>query len=209
LQDHIATSIVGVVASQLERAEIEPARRKPTGNLSAYDHYLRAMPHLHRGTRKAIDEALPLFQQAISLDPEFASAHAMDAWCRCLRKISGWMTDQSKEFAEDIRLARLVVELGQDDAVALTRAGHTLAHLVDDLKGAISLIDRALLPDPNLAAAWSLGGFVRAELGDPEPAIESFGHAMRFSPLDPEMYRMQAGIAMSHLFAGRFDAALS
>ena len=32
---------------------------------------------------------------------------------------------------------------------------------------------------------------------------------MRLSPLDPEMYRMQAGTAMAHLFAGRFDAASS
>jgi TolB-like protein len=68
LQDQIATSIVGAIASQLERAEIERARRKPTGNLSAYDNYLRAMPHLHRGTREAIDEALPLFYKAMQLD---------------------------------------------------------------------------------------------------------------------------------------------
>jgi ABC-type nitrate/sulfonate/bicarbonate transport system permease component len=32
---------------------------------------------------------------------------------------------------------------------------------------------------------------------------------MRFSPLDPEMFRMQAGMAMSHLFGGRADLALS
>jgi hypothetical protein len=32
---------------------------------------------------------------------------------------------------------------------------------------------------------------------------------MRLSPLDPEMYRMQAGIAAAHLFAGRFDEASS
>jgi len=32
---------------------------------------------------------------------------------------------------------------------------------------------------------------------------------MRLSPLDPEMYRMQAGMAMAHLFAGRFDTASS
>lgn len=31
--------------------------------------------------------------------------------------------------------------------------------------------------------------------------------AMPLGPLDPESYRMQAGIAMAHLFAGRFDAA--
>ena len=32
---------------------------------------------------------------------------------------------------------------------------------------------------------------------------------MRLSPLDPEMFRMQAGMAMAHLFAGRFDSASS
>lgn len=30
---------------------------------------------------------------------------------------------------------------------------------------------------------------------------------MRLSPVDPELYRMQAGIAMAHLFAGRVDEA--
>ena len=209
LQDQIATSIVGAIASQLERAEIQRARRKPTGNLSAYDHYLRAMPYVHRGTREAIESALPLFHKAIALDPEFASAHAMAAWCHCWRKINGWMIDQPREFAEGIRLARLAVELGKDDAVALTRAGHTLAHLAGDVDGAVALLDKALMLNPNLAAAWFLGGFLRAERGDPEAAIEFFTRAMRFSPLDPEMFRMQAGMAMSHLFAGRFDLALS
>lgn len=209
LQDQIATSIVGAIGSQLERAEIERARRKPTGNLSAYDHYLRAMPYVHRGSREAIDGALPLFHQAIALDPEFASAHAMAAWCHCWRKINGWMTNQPREFADGIRLARLAVELGKDDAVALTRAGHTLAHLAGELDGAVTLLDKALVLNPNLAAAWFLGGFLRAERGDPEAAIAFFTRAMRFSPLDPEMFRMQAGMAMSHLFAGRFDLALS
>jgi TolB-like protein len=64
LQDQMATSIVGAIASQLERAEIQRARQKPTGSLSAYDNYLRAMAHLHRGTREAIDEGLPLFYKA-------------------------------------------------------------------------------------------------------------------------------------------------
>ena len=45
--------------------------------------------------------------------------------------------------------------------------------------------------------------------GEPDAAIEQFAHAMRLSPLDPELYRMQAGLAAAHLFAGRFDAASS
>jgi len=209
LQDQIATSIVGAIASQLERAEIERARRKPTGNLSAYDNYLRAMPHLHRGTREAINEALPLFYKAMQLDPEFASAHAMAAWCYFWRKINGWMTDRPQEIAEGVRLARLAVELGKDDAVALTRGGHALAHLAGDVEGAIALVDKALLLNPNLASAWFLGGFLRTEGGDPDAAIEFFMRAMRFSPLDPEMFRMQAGMALAHLFAGRLDQASS
>jgi tetratricopeptide (TPR) repeat protein len=63
--------------------------------------------------------------------------------------------------------------------------------------------------NPNLAAAWFLGGFVRVWRGDPDGAIAHFTQAMRLSPLDPEMYRMQAGMAVAHLFAGRFDEASS
>jgi TolB-like protein len=209
LQDQIATGIVGAIAAQLERAEIERARRKPTGSLSAYDTYLRAMPHLHRGTREAIDNALPLFCKAIELDPEFASAHAMAAWCHFWRKINGWMIDREQESAEGARLARLAVELGKEDAVALTRGGHALAHLAGEVDGAIALLDRALVLNPNLAAAWFLGGFLRTLSGEPDAAITFFTRAIRFSPLDPEMFRMQAGMALSHLLAGRFDMAAS
>jgi tetratricopeptide (TPR) repeat protein len=106
-------------------------------------------------------------------------------------------------------LARRAVELGVDDAVALTRSGHALAHLAGDVDGGIVLIDSALVLNPNLASAWFLGGFLRAWNGDPDGAIEHFARAMRLSPLDPEMYRMQAGMAVAHLFAGRFDAASS
>jgi tetratricopeptide (TPR) repeat protein len=106
-------------------------------------------------------------------------------------------------------LARRAVELGEDDAVALTRGGHALGHFAGDLDGGIALIDRALRLNPNLASAWFLGGFLRIWNGKPDSSTEYFERAMRLSPLDPEMYRMQAGMAMAHLFAGRFDTASS
>jgi tetratricopeptide (TPR) repeat protein len=206
LQDQMTESVVGAIAPQLERAEIERARRKPTESLNAYDYYLNGMAYLHRGSREAIDQALPLFAKAMKLDPDFASAYAMAAWCHFWRKVNGWMTDPS-QVTEGARLARRAVELGRDDAVALTRAGHALSHLVGDLDGGIALLDRALVLNPNLAAAWFLGGFLRVWRGEPESAIEHFARAMRLSPLDLEMYRMQAGMAVAHLFARRFDTA--
>lgn len=60
LQDQVTENVVGAIAPQLERAEIERARQKPTGSLDGYDHYLRGMTHLHQGTRESIDEALTL-----------------------------------------------------------------------------------------------------------------------------------------------------
>jgi len=209
LQDQIAANVVGAIAPQLERAEIERAKRKPTENLGAYDYYLRGLADLQRGSREAIDAALLLFEKAIELDPDFASAYGTAAWCYLWRKVNGWTVDAERETAEGARLARRAVELGRDDAVALSRGGHALAHFTDDLDVGIALHDRAVMLNPNLAAGWFLGGFLRLWLGEPEGALEHFARAMRLSPLDPETYRMQAGMATAHLFAGRFDVASS
>jgi TolB-like protein len=209
LQDQISASVVGAIARQLEQAEIDRAKRKATDNLDAYDCYLRGRASLNLGTREAIEEGLPYFYKAIELDPDFASAYAMAAWCHFWRKVNGWMIDRQREIAEGTRLARRAIELGKEDAVALTRGGHALAHFVGDLDMSIALLDRALALDPNLAAAWFLGGFLRTERGDTDSAIDYFSRAMRFSPLDPEMFRMQAGMALAHLFARRFNTASS
>ncbi len=207
LQDQITESVVGAIAPQLERAEIERAKRKPTESLDAYDYYLRGVAKLHSGTREAIEDALPLLYKAIELDPEFASAYGMAAWCHFWRKLNGWMSNRTQEIAEGARLARLAVELGRDDAVALTRGGHALGHLTGDLDAGIALIDRARLLNPNLAPAWYLGGILRALRGETDAAIENLAHATRLSPLDPEMFRMQVGMALAHFFAGRLECA--
>jgi tetratricopeptide (TPR) repeat protein len=165
------------------------------------------MADLNRGTREAIGEALLLFEKAIALDPDFASAYGTAAWCHFWRKVNGWMIDPAKETAEGTQLARRAVELGRDDPVALARGGHALAHFTGDLDGGIAMHDRAVMLNPNLAAAWFLGGFLRVWLGESDGAIERFGRAMRLSPRDPETYRMRAGMAAAHLFARRFDEA--
>jgi TolB-like protein len=46
LQDKITGSVVGAIAPKIEQSEIERAKRKPTGDLVAYDYYLRAIASL-------------------------------------------------------------------------------------------------------------------------------------------------------------------
>jgi TolB-like protein/Tfp pilus assembly protein PilF len=207
LQDQVTESVVGAIAPNLERAEIERAKRKPTASLDAYDYYLRGMAGIYRWTREAHEEALQLFHRAIALDPEFAAAHAMAARCYAWRKTHGWMIDVAAETAECVRLARRATQLGRADAVALTQAGFALARVAGDLDSAAALIDRALALNPNLAAAWMSSGYVRVWLGEPEVAVEHFMRAIRLSSLDPQMVNIFTGIASAHFSAGRDDEA--
>jgi len=209
LQDQVTESVVGAIAPKLEQAEIERARRKPTESLDAYDYYLRAHASIHPWTREGNEEALKLFYRAIELDPGFASAYGMAAWCCFQRKVSGWMQDRGREIAESERLARRAAELGKDDAVALSAAGFVLAYVVRDMAAGVASIDRAVALNPNLAWAWLYSGWARIWLGQPDFAIEHLAHAMRLSPLDPLIADVRAATAHAHFFAGRYDEAAS
>lgn len=209
LQDQVTASVVGAIAPRLEQAEVERAKHKPTESLDAYDYFLRGIACLHSWTKESNDEALRLFNKAIELDSDFASAYGMASWCYVRRKGSRWIVDRAQETAETARLARRAAELGWDDAVALAWGGFALAYVVHDVEVGAALIDRALQLNPNLAEAWHFSGWVRIYLGEPEVAIEHLAHAMRVSPLDPLTFVAQMAIAFAHFFAGRYDDASS
>jgi TolB-like protein len=209
LQDRVTASVVGAIAPKLEQAEIERAKRKPTENLDAYDFFLRGMASFYRADEDAVSEALRLFYKAIEIDPEFASAYGMAAWCYIQRKNLGWMSDPRQESAEAARLAQRVLDVGKDNAVALCSGGFALAHMVGDLEAGAALVDRALALDPNLATAWHLSGWLAISLGRPGLAIEHFARAKRLNPLDPLLFGIEAGSAAAHFLAGDYDYASS
>jgi TolB-like protein len=140
LQDQVAAKVVSVIARKLEGAEIERSKRKPTESLDAYDYYLRARARVGRHTREGNDQTLGLLYKAIELDPRFASAYGLAAWCYAQRKARGWMVDARQESAEAARLARRAVYLGKDDALALCWAGYALAYIAHDHEGGAAYI---------------------------------------------------------------------
>ena len=209
LQDRVTASVVGAIAPKLEQAEIERSKRKPTDSLDAYDYFLRGMSNVYIRTNEANSKALHFFSMAIQLDSDFAAAYGMAAWCYAWRKMNGWMADRAQEIAEAARLAKRAVELGTDDPIALARGGATLAFVFHDLDSGIAYVDRALLLNPNLATSWYISGWLRAYRGEPDMAVEHQARAMRLSPLDPILGHMQAGTALAHLLAGRYNEASS
>jgi tetratricopeptide (TPR) repeat protein len=67
-------------------------------------------------------------------------------------------------------------------------------------------IDQAVELDPNLAAAWSWGGYARMYVGR-EGAVDHFERALRLNPLDPAIHATLNGLAHAHCIAGHYDEA--
>jgi TolB-like protein len=209
LQDRVTSSVVAAIAPKVEQAEIERSKRKPTNNLDAYDYYLRGVEGINSQTRESTSEALRLFHKAFELDPGFASAYAMAAFCYSQRKAFGWATNRSQDIANAAPLARRAVELSRDDALAISRAGLVLAYVVEDFDSGALFIDRARILNPNLSAVWHASGWLKVWIGEPDTAIEHLERFVRISPLDPLLHSVRSAIAFAHVFAGRFTEAVS
>jgi len=207
LQDRVTEAVVGAIEPKLEQTEIERARRKPTDNLDAYDCYLRAVANYYPATPEEASAMLTLLTRARNLDPGFAAAYGMAAWCHARRKGFGWVSDKEKEAAEAARLARKAVELSKDDAQPLAWAAFALALLVGELDEATVVIDRALGLNQNLAIGWATSGWLRVWRGEPDMAIEHLARAMRLSPLGPMVGAAQSATAHAHFFVGRHEEA--
>lgn len=205
LQDQIVTRVVGALTPQLEKAEIDRVKQGTTGDLAAYDLYLRGLASWNRWTKEGNSKALQLFYAAIDKDPDYSSPYGLAASCYLLAKASGWAWNfDEKEIA---RLVDRAADIGMDDPVALCWAGHALAFFFKDVDRALLLIDRALELDENLAVAWQRSGWVRGYSGDSEGAIDSLNKAIRLNPLDPCMFLTQSAMAFAHFIAGRDDEA--
>ena len=141
------------------------------------------------------------------IDPDFASAYGMAAYCYCPRKALRWMDDWVDHDAECSRVARKAVDLGKDNAVALSRGGFTLAYVAHDLDAGSVFIERALALNPNLAFAWLAIGWLKNWLGEPQAALQHLAHAIRLSPFDSMMPVIQNAITLAHFLAGDYDKA--
>ncbi len=96
LQDKVAISVAGVIEPTLRQSEIERARRKRPDSLDAYDLYLRALPYAFTAMPEDADKALALLGKAIELEPDFAAAHAIIAWCHEQRYLRGGMQEETR-----------------------------------------------------------------------------------------------------------------
>ena len=205
LQDNLAISVAGVIEPTLRHVEIERARRKQPDSLDAYDLYLRALPYAYTAMPQAAQKALPLLEQAVAIEPDYAAAHAFIAFCRHTRYMRGGMNENEKRAALDH--ARIAIAGGGDDPAALSWAAFVIGILERDYETAFNAFDRALALSPSSSLALGNSSIIRALAGQGVTAVEHAHQALRLSPYDPLIFRPYIGLAAAHFFARRYEEA--
>jgi adenylate cyclase len=206
LQDQVASGVVGAIEPKLRSAEIERAIRKPTESLDAYDLYLRALAQFWKWTPDSWREAIDLLRQALVLDPSYAPAAGLFAWCRVLEIGRRRLSDE--EIGEGVRFARQAIETGSEDPDALWMGGWGILMLAGEHAAGMNAMERSLTLNPNSALVSCFFAWAQSYRNQPARAIEVLQRAMRLSPLDPQPWLFHGALAHAHFAAGRYEKAM-
>jgi TolB-like protein len=208
LQDRVTKQVVGAIAPEIDRAEMERASRRTSGNIDAVTETYRGLAHIYWPTSpENNDAAFQHFRNAIAIDPTFAPAYGGATACLLWRRNNRWPADIAADDAQLLSFAERVKELNTDDALALSTIGYALFHNHLDCDAGIELVDRAIRSNPNYAPAYRRKGCLQVWDGGSDVAIANFEHGMRLSPRDPLSFISMMGLAFAHFNACRHEEA--
>ena len=204
VQDEVTRQIVEALKITLNADERDRIGGPRTDNVEAYDYVLRGRELFLRYTAEANAEARTMFEAAIALDPDFATAHARLAAVRFLEYTNGW-NDASDETLEDgLRSALTAVErdAGDPEAHWALSLGYTWKR---DLDRAIAESETAVALDPNHAQAHASLGYILSYAGRADEAIENLRKALRLNPQHLDIWLHF--LAHAHFVRGEYEEA--
>ncbi|PDT51293.1 MULTISPECIES: adenylate/guanylate cyclase domain-containing protein [Sinorhizobium] len=205
VQDDVTQQIVGALAINLTEGDRQRLAPEHTGNIEAYDYFLRGRELWHRLTKETNVAARDLLQRAIKLDSNFASAHAFLALTHVLDYLNGWSPSppNSREQAEE--LATRAVALDDRDPRA-----HWALSIVELYSRrhdvAISEAQRAIVLNPNFAEGHVSLGEALNYSARADEALKHFDRAKVLNPYFPDVLLHFQALASFHL--GRYEQAV-
>nr|NEH95226.1 transcriptional regulator [Rhizobium laguerreae] len=206
-QDHITDTVVGLVEPEVRKAEVERARRKRPDSLDAYDLYLRALPHF-RGTAASVrDEAVRLLEQAVQLDPAFATGLAHAAWAYERHETFGSGLSEVERH-RCLQLGEMALEIGYEDPQVVAICALVFTNVGHDHRRSLAMLTDAQKANPNNPTVLSLYAFLNVMAGDVDIGKDTFLRALQIAPGALENYEILVGVGIAHLFKGEFDQAV-
>lgn len=200
IQDEIARSVLESLGLALSEREEFRFLKPSTNNIEAYEAYLRGRKLYHKWTRQSVEFARQMFERAVKIDPDFATAWAGLANVHV--DLFRWGR-QPRDLEEAQRASERALKLNPNSAEAHVSVGQALAIQRRFLEAAIAF-DRAIKEDPTLFEAYYLYGRMLFESGEVEKAVKMFEKAQAARPDDFES-RVLWAQALTEL--GRRDEA--
>ncbi|MEN8798066.1 MAG: tetratricopeptide repeat protein [Flavobacteriaceae bacterium] len=206
VQDEIVNSIVGNLAVKIDATERKRVLHKKTESLEAYDYLLQGMEYLRRRTRSDNTNARQMFEKAIKLDPEFASAYVGLGQTYRVQAEYGWTEFQTQALQKARDLALIALNKDESNADAYALLGYIETYFGQyDL--AIKHLNHAIELNPNDASSYSYRGNVMLRAGRVDDAIESLETAYRFDPNMSPGQSMFLGIG--YFLKGQYEKAIT
>ena len=203
VEGEVATAIADQLKTQLSGSEQKALTDKPTQNAAAYDVYLHAAAIDDASTVKRTEQVVPLYAEAVRLDPQFALAWARLSVARSQLVFNGVdpQTNRGDKVKEEADHAiALQPELGE----AWLAQGVYRYRILRDFQGALKSYEEALRRLPNSAFVLQQMGHLERRLGQLDTALK---HYQAAAQLDPRNIGNLMTAGDTFLSVRRFDEA--
>ena len=197
IQDEISKAIVLELNGRLDLLPENNARL--TKSTEAYDAYLRGKEAYRDRTEDALNESLDWLGRAVTLDPDFAVAHATLARVYTLQREYAGLGAAHAQFRSKTHFNR-AIELAPGDWEVLSEAAWQMFSLRPNVTDGLAAFDAAIAANPNNASAHRGRGLLLANYGENDKAMASFERARQ---LDPQSEILL--LNMSGVFSDRDD----
>ena len=206
LQDEITLKIISALRVKLTEGEQARLNDKSTDNLDSFLKVQEGTPYFFRFNEESNIKARQMFEEALALDPENATACTMLAWTYLMEVRSGWSKSPGRSMEQTVELAQKALAL--NDTLAATHS--LLGHIYLDKRQyekAIAEAERAVALNPNGADAHAHLGKTLNYVGRWQEAIALLKKAIRINPIPPNWYLFMLG--QSYSFVGQYGEAIA
>jgi len=194
IQSEITRQIVAAVKGQMSTRDEGALATAPTESVAAYEAYLRARQVLGASgyNMEKYQEAQPMLERAIDLDPDFALAHLRLAEIHSYAIWIGWDTSAARQIDAKAAIDHAAAILGADAPEIQAARGNYLYRFERDFEGALAAETAALAAMPGDVILLTALGSTQRRLGLWSESIASFLLADELDPASPEAASLAA-----------------
>jgi TolB-like protein len=183
LQDEITSQIVSAMLGRLtttaDQARIWIGGTK---NFDAWQRVVRATALNASMNQTSMNEAITLLEEAVALDPDFASAHVVLANANFHFIINGWAADPAPYLMAVLKHASRAREINPREPLAAALLAFA-ALAMGDKENANRLADETIEFGPNIIASLILAAMVLGYLDRLDEAANLVEQCLRLSPI--------------------------